>query len=196
MIISHKHKFIFIKTRKTAGSSIEKYLYNYLGQHDICTGSIKENTPALNSEFIDGHISASTIQKQYPFEFKNYFKFAVERNPWDKVVSYYFYQQHKKEKRTKGGFDAFVEHYGKNVVDWSMYTNNDKVAVDQVIRYENLHQTFLKIPIPYNCELLTTKVKAEFRKEKDYKKFYTNKSIEIVSNLFNKEIDMFSYQFN
>ena len=196
MIISHKHKFIFIKTRKTAGSSIEKYLYNYLGQHDICTGSIKENTPALNSEFIDGHISASTIQKQYPFEFKNYFKFAVERNPWDKVVSYYFYQQHKKEKRTKGGFDAFVEHYGKNVVDWNLYTSNDNLIVDSLVKYEKLHETFCTIPIPYNNELLTTKLKANFRKEQDYTKFYDDSSIAIVRKLFKKEIKEFNYQFN
>jgi len=32
MIISHSHKFIFIKTPKTAGSSITDYLEPYLNQ--------------------------------------------------------------------------------------------------------------------------------------------------------------------
>ncbi len=195
MIISHKYKFIFIKTRKTAGSSIEKYLYNYLGQDDICTGSIIENTPALNSKFTDGHISALEIQKQYPVEFKNYFKFAVERNPWDKVVSYYFYQRHKKKKRTKHGFDAFVKNFGRNVIDWPMYTTNNNIIADQIVIYEKLHQTFLDLPIPYNNELLTTKVKAEFRQERDYKKFYTDESRDLVNTFFKKEIDAFAYQF-
>ena len=35
MIISFKYKFIFIKTYKTAGSSIETYLYNFLNDKDI-----------------------------------------------------------------------------------------------------------------------------------------------------------------
>ena len=35
MIISHKHNFIFIKTRKTAGSSVELYLENFCGPDDI-----------------------------------------------------------------------------------------------------------------------------------------------------------------
>ena len=35
MIISHKYKFIFIKTRKTAGSSIQIYLSELCGEGDV-----------------------------------------------------------------------------------------------------------------------------------------------------------------
>lgn len=37
MIVSHKHRFIFIKTRKTAGTSIEISLSRYCGESDILT---------------------------------------------------------------------------------------------------------------------------------------------------------------
>jgi hypothetical protein len=37
MIISHEHKFIFLKTRKTAGSSIELALSHFCGSTDIVT---------------------------------------------------------------------------------------------------------------------------------------------------------------
>jgi hypothetical protein len=37
MIISHQHKFIFIKTRKTAGTSIEIALSKYCGPDDVIT---------------------------------------------------------------------------------------------------------------------------------------------------------------
>ena len=42
MIISHKHKFIFFKTRKTAGSSIQVSLAKYCGEDDIITGQYRD----------------------------------------------------------------------------------------------------------------------------------------------------------
>ncbi len=42
MIISHKHKFIFIKVAKTASSSVELYLSKFCGPDDIIT---KERVP-------------------------------------------------------------------------------------------------------------------------------------------------------
>jgi hypothetical protein len=37
MIISHRHRFIFIKTEKTAGSTVEFYLRQFCGPDDIVT---------------------------------------------------------------------------------------------------------------------------------------------------------------
>ena len=42
MIISHRHKFIFIKVPKTASTSVELYLSKFCGPEDIIT---KETTP-------------------------------------------------------------------------------------------------------------------------------------------------------
>ncbi|MEM7193183.1 MAG: hypothetical protein AAF405_10065, partial [Pseudomonadota bacterium] len=37
MIISHKHKFIFLKTKKTAGTSVELALSQICGESDVIT---------------------------------------------------------------------------------------------------------------------------------------------------------------
>ena len=37
MIISHKYRFIFVKTRKTAGTSVEAYLSQHCGDSDVLT---------------------------------------------------------------------------------------------------------------------------------------------------------------
>lgn len=50
MIISHKYKFIFIKTRKTAGTSIETYLSPLCEEDDIFTSVGKEKATKKHTE--------------------------------------------------------------------------------------------------------------------------------------------------
>jgi len=94
MIVSHKYKFIFIKTRKTAGTSIEVDLNRMLGPEDIATPIfpvIQGHTPqnyefkkyfgVVNRKF-KNHMSASDVRKLLGDEiWKEYFVFCVEREP-------------------------------------------------------------------------------------------------------------------
>lgn len=64
MIVSYERKFIFIKTRKTAGSSIELFLRNYLGKLDRVTGSAYDGVKAINvPERTRGHMGHQDIKK-------------------------------------------------------------------------------------------------------------------------------------
>lgn len=100
MIISHSHKFIFIKIPKTAGTSIVNHLGPYLneemrnpslGDHerirDTLVGKVNEKKiyrPGIIS------ISKENNLNQH-FDINDYFKFAFVRNPWDVRLSRYFY---------------------------------------------------------------------------------------------------------
>ncbi|MEM7465210.1 MAG: sulfotransferase family 2 domain-containing protein, partial [Pseudomonadota bacterium] len=111
MIISHKYKFIFIKTLKTAGTSIEVDLSKILGENDVATkirprveGHIAQNYGfrkhgLFKHEWIN-HTPASIIRKHLGARiFDNYFKFCVEREPVDKCISHYsMYQNSPKHK--------------------------------------------------------------------------------------------------
>lgn len=50
MIISHKHKYIFIKTQKTAGLSIEIFLSRFCGENDIIT-PLRETDEKIRQEW-------------------------------------------------------------------------------------------------------------------------------------------------
>ena len=114
MIISHEHKFIFIKTAKTGGSTIENILGNHLGDRDIASGSgyhdvnnrkvrythklnfIRFDYPSVLGGY--SHVPASFLYKKYfkGHRPKDYFVFTIERNSYDKAISHWWWHQHTK----------------------------------------------------------------------------------------------------
>ncbi len=187
MIISHEHKFIFVKTRKTAGSSIEHFLSKYLGPRDICTGSDIDGTPRLNAPHRKGHIHWRWIAKNYPTEWRTYYKFAVERNPWDKMISYYYWH-------TDGtvNFEDFCLDNTKQYDCWFRYADNG-VRVDSLMRYEDIHNEILRSPLPYNNEMLST-----FKKYDKNKKpvQHTVLTIDAIAATFERIIKLFNYEYS
>jgi hypothetical protein len=110
MIISHTHKFIFIKSLKTAGTSIEAALSNHCGGNDVVVpinafGHNRDEKGELihrgmNADEvyrkIGQHVDAPTIEAREPKEVWNsYFKFSITRNPWDRALSYFFWDRRK-----------------------------------------------------------------------------------------------------
>src|SRR3954467_11984222 len=99
MIISYKHTFIFVKTRKTAGSSIQAALLPALGDDDIVVGD----------DMVDGKLVAKNLDQAFSRDphvpvrqmrlalsdggWGSMFKFAFVRNPWDLVVSRYHWER-------------------------------------------------------------------------------------------------------
>jgi len=89
MPISFKHKLIFIHIPKNAGTAIT----NTLNMSDI------------------GHHMPEYYIKKYPNEWKDYKKFAVVRNPWDRVVSNYEYAKLEKSYwHSNDGDRIFPKH--------------------------------------------------------------------------------------
>lgn len=194
MIISHKYKFIFIKTRKTAGTSLEVFFSNICGDQDVVTPIYpKENQHfPRNHERFFNHMSAKKVKSIVGENtWNSYYKFCVERNPWDKVVSQFFWSGSKLD------FNSFVAN-SELPVDNSLYLNSGGfLMVDRVLKYEDLDSdlgdVMKKMKIEYRG--LNFKAKSGFRKDSSYQKMYDETSREIVKRKFKKEINLFGYQF-
>ena len=99
MIISHSHKFIFLKPRKVAGTSVEVALAQHCGEDDIITpiGAFDARWdedqyahPGRKWRGYGRHATLKRVRKKLgPEMWDDYFKFTITRNPWDLVVSQY-----------------------------------------------------------------------------------------------------------
>lgn len=228
MIISHKYKFIFVKTIKTAGTSIEVFLSPLCGENDTLTPVNPHVEPHVARNFkgywnpipqmlvyrgwsrlavlkrflkrkkFFNHMPAKAIRATIPAEiWNNYFKFCVERNPWDKVMSGFHM-----EKDFPDGLktmDAYLKK-GRFPANYPIYTDNDgKLLVDDVVRYESLNddlgRVFGKLGIPYNGTL-GVKAKSEHRKTRaPYQQVFTESQRDLVARVFATEIQMHGYTF-
>ena len=102
MLISHRKKFIFIKTVKTAGTSLESYFEPYCmpeGEwvqeharetHVSEAGIVGFRGTRAKDETWYNHMPGRKIRDQIGDEVWNsYYKFTSIRNPYDKLVSYF-----------------------------------------------------------------------------------------------------------
>lgn len=183
MLLSHKYRFIFIKTHKTAGTSIEVDLSKFMDLNDIVTpifpgveGHIPRNfhrRPMLwviRRDFFN-HITAERVRHYVGGEiFEQYFKFCVEREPVDKCVSH-FSMLRNSPNHSHGFRDITWEGYvkmGDFPIDVGMYTGTDgSLIVDKILRYENLRNELNSVieNFGFNFTGLKSHAKTGFREK-------------------------------
>jgi len=211
MIVSHKHKFIFIKTKKTAGTSLEIALSGICGDEDIITEILPEDElirkklgylgcQNIHNPKYRNHIAARRLRKFLdPEIWDTYYKFCFERNPWDKVISWYYWE-------LKNGwpmaFDDFMDsgHFAQvgGFGGYDLYTDaQDNVIVDKVYLYEDMGGFITDIEEKLGVELPELpRAKSQFRDNKlTYKEHYSNEQINLIRLAFRREILRFGYSF-
>ncbi len=191
-MISHKHKSIFIHIPKTAGSSVEKALMNSTGEfqlfkpEDFKMQKLPPHVYGYNGIncWDMKHLPVRFLKDTY----KDYYKFCFVRNPWDLVVSCYFWwiQQTKMEFRKlqgklleKIGFANYaisfytdyineIFHCGMGQCYWILGEDNNTKCVDFIGCFENLQTDFNTI-----CDTIgIEKVQLATVNKSDHKPFY------------------------
>ena len=148
------------------------------------------------------HMSACSVKHRIDSQIWNsYYKFCFERNPWDKCISFYYWQG--RGGRDLGGFKDYLLQSAKRGTldqsipkDWRRYTYKNQLIVDDVYDFSNLSgglENALK-KTSYSgdsSELILPKLKSNLRKS-DFK--YDGEMDEFIQNNFSEEISLMSYE--
>ena len=207
MIASHAHRFVFVKTRKTAGTSLEIALSRHCGPADIVTrispedevlraaagGVGPQNDDTDPSSY--AHMGARRVIEVIGREtWDDYFTFAVERNPYDVVASSYRYSARKPTfTKTFAEFVRTPKRMARLALNERLYRVGGSVVVDQVYRYEELPAAVADIAARLGLSLDLPHAKQGSGPH--YRELYGPGDAEIVAERFARTISHFGYTF-
>ncbi len=212
MLISHRKQFIYTKTAKTASTSVESYFEPYCmpegewsfqharDEYVSDAGIIGYRGSAGGEDQWFNHMAAADIREKIGMEIWNaYFKFTVIRDPFDKLVSGYFFSIRDTEQPPEPvtGFRDWVKN-GGDVIDRHTYTIDGALCMDYYIRFESLtddiRQVCTALQLPYEPERLPT-LKGGFREQAiPLAAFYDRHTRAIVEQKYAFELEHFGYR--
>jgi len=174
----------FVPVPKTGTQSIRYFLYRNFGRTFAHEGPLRGHKTALHYQDLFG---------QHMWE--NLFSFGFTRNPWDRMVSLYHYQNPDNKIHFKDWIDKPQPEYLSRETSAYLCDKNNNKTVKFIGRFESLKQDFNEI-----CQKLQIKDQHLIKKnvssrDRDYRKYYSNETAEIVRNRFKRDIENFGYKF-
>lgn len=205
-MISIDHKCIFIHIPRTGGTSIEERIWpNQRDPETLWMGFIDKYHNKYQTGGLQ-HLLARQIKEEIDTNiFNSYWKFSVVRNPWDKIISQYFYTQKKPRILSFLGVEEIksLEEYlelisKKKYVQWEeqwkfLYDDNKECLVDDVYRFEFFKEIAINIYQKLNLPL--TILHLNKTNHKHYSEYYTSETKEMVAEMYATDILTFNYEF-
>lgn len=199
-MISRVAKAIFIHIPKTGGNSVDHYFLDrglILANDELWHATAREVKAHLGDWLYD-----------------SYYSFSIVRNPWDRMVSQYFWQSatdYSEQIPTEWGnknisFADFLKSdfawYGDkqrangHLLDQAHFIldDDDEPMVNEIIRFENLGPSFTKLA--ERLKLRHTDL-PHLNKSKHghYTQYYTGELADIVARMWPRDIRVFGYSF-
>ena len=228
MIVSHRHRFIFMKSQKTGGTSLELALSRICGEGDIITplperhesereqiggrGPRNFDVPIYRHRLQDwGLILQGRGRRSFwqhslarevkawlaPSVWRNYFKFVVERNPWDRAISQYWFRMRELDHQPSmlEFFRTAPQHMMSNL---NYYVIDGDVAVDHIVRYENLEAEIagLGVQLGLDERLELPSSNSGWRKDRrSYQEVLGPAERDVIAERCSREIELLGYEF-
>lgn len=224
MLISHRKKFVFVHIYKTAGTSITDLFLPYARLRDRLVFKFLPTRMAASliirimGWYDDGHKQFTGVHKHAPAieikkymgakKFDRYYSFVFVRNPFDLMVSLYFYIRqnaaHKDHKRLQEmEFTDFVrweiDSKPRLQYDFISDPESGEIIVDYIGYFERINEDleFLKNKFGIRAAgEVKHKNPSSQRDKKDYRSYYTDEARELVASYFRKDLDELGYDFD
>lgn len=210
-MISKQKNFLFIHVPKTGGNSIQNILAPYaddkiVTKHDFQDGL--ERFEIENSKLkIEKHSTLTSYKEQLDKNvYDGLYKFSVIRNPFERLISFYFSPHRGEQQWDKQNFIKFMQ----TVEPLSYYINTEKQIrianifrkskrkenidneLDFLISFENLENDFETV-----CETLDIPIKILPHRNKsnreNFHKYYDSELEALVMKKYGDEIKYGNY---
>ena len=219
-LVSHGHRFIYLKTYKTGGTSVEMAL------QPLCTPPghpVTEPTPTIISEYgIVGarlfkgdetqlkegwknHLAARWIKRKVGNQiWSSYRKITVVRNPFDRMVSAFHFQFSRAGKPPPDSLDVLRQQFRRYILNDKWHDDHKTVFIkgefvaDTVIRFEtmrpDLDALFTSFGLTFTDDLLPhTKKTADARKKRTVPEYYDEETRTAVLARLGWMCELFDY---
>lgn len=228
VILSHEHEFIFLKTFKTAGTSVEIALSEHCGPDDVITPILGADEAIRRSLGFRGpqhvvlpfsaygprdwarlvvdrrrlryyeHMPAAKVRRWVGRRiWDRYFKFTVERNPWDKVISAYYWR-HRDVPPPWEPLSEWLASERSHVLGFEVYSIDGRVAVDRVLRYEALADELAEVAAQIGLAgpLVLPRAKGDIRQDRrHHREILGDAERAMIAEEYAREIALMGYEF-
>jgi Sulfotransferase family len=200
-MISFQKRFLFIHIPKTAGNSIQSVLRDYSEDQLVALRKEQDGIERFGLRNPKYKIKKHSTLSEYhdalgDEQFRNLYKFTCVRNPWDRMVSYYFTPTQNPETWNRKKFRRIISK-AVSVADYLRLDNGEEnpfANVDYIMRFENLADDFRAV-----CRAIGISPPAlpQYNRStrQHYSKYYDGELREFVRSRFAAEIERFEYVF-
>jgi hypothetical protein len=143
------------------------------------------------------HMRGEQVKRMVPATvWRDYTKISIERNPWDREVSHYFWRNRHPETRPSFR-DYVLNDDRKKINNWSIYTIDDRIVADVMLHTETLSEDYGKLSERLGVELpALPSAKSNYRRDhRPYRDLYDEETRAVIEKRYAKEIAAFGYDF-
>ena len=214
-MISRAKNFIFVHVPKTAGNSVQNALFPYSeDKRTVISGKDEVEQFGVSHPGSDlwKHSTIAEYQKALePAFFDAALKITVLRNPWDRMISAYFYWAEQdavrmgRQKDTDLDFDEgkFREFISKRVGYRGLICGRnpdgklkkiDQHSIDVFRRFEHLHGDMDTLADRLGIPRVKL-VQRNASRHRPYASYYTESLRDVVAERFERDIAYFGFTF-
>jgi len=200
-MISFQKRFLFVHIPKTAGNSIQSILREYSEDELVALRDEQDGVERFGLRNPKYKIRKHSTLADYRValgedQFDDLYKFTCVRNPWDRMVSYYFTPTQNTGAWDRKKFRKVIAK-ALPVADYLRLDQDQEdpfANVDYIMHFENLADDFRIV-----CETLglspATLPQYNRSTREHYSKYYDAVLRELVRMRFAAEIERFGYTF-